>query len=211
MKQTTVKHQSFLFPSGLLTVEEMARELEMSEERLSGLAEACYCPHYRVDGSAPLFSRAEVRQWARKSLVERCDGCRFPTELTVLRFDGAEFAADPIPPTISNVAGLCRLPMVPRVSGVYFLCKQREVEYVGQSVDVPSRVRQHPYDYDAVFFLPVPREHLNQVEGAFIRTLAPRENDIGHGTPSVQGDPVEVVAALSTNHPKHQLSRVEGR
>lgn len=60
-------------------------------------------------------------------------------------------------------------------TGVYFLLRGPMVVYVGQSVNVMSRVANHVEDkeFDAVHILPVIASELDAVEGAFIRHFRP--------------------------------------
>jgi hypothetical protein len=64
------------------------------------------------------------------------------------------------------------------MSGVYFLCLDGDVVYVGQSIAVGVRVGSHAGSKpcDRIFALPVPPSELDAVEGAFIRILKPRLN-----------------------------------
>ncbi len=69
-----------------------------------------------------------------------------------------------------------------RLCGVYFLILADEVVYVGQSLDVESRVNQHARGdarlaakgFDRALWLPVAEGDLDAYEGALIRALRPR-------------------------------------
>jgi predicted DNA-binding transcriptional regulator AlpA len=74
------------------------------------------------------------------------------------------------------------------VCGVYFLENQGEIVYIGQSINVASRVNQHiggfrPKTFDHVRVLPCEREELNNWEGFFIRLLEPRLNGRSESQP----------------------------
>lgn len=64
---------------------------------------------------------------------------------------------------------------------VYFLVKDDEVIYIGQSVNLPSRIEAHLETkiFDRVYYVPAARRDLSRVEGALIRFLKPKMN--GHG------------------------------
>jgi len=80
--------------------------------------------------------------------------------------------------------------LVPKLSGVYFLCREQQVVYVGQSVDIYSRLRAHQ-DFDAAFAILLDRSDLNTVEGAFIRLLRPVRNRIAPlGTPEADAEAI---------------------
>lgn len=62
--------------------------------------------------------------------------------------------------------------------GIYFLYLEGELQYVGQSVNVPSRVRDHHTNkrFDAAYFLPVPLAALAETERFYIQRLNPLLN-----------------------------------
>jgi hypothetical protein len=64
------------------------------------------------------------------------------------------------------------------MSGVYFLASQGRLVYVGQSINVMSRIGAHfgAKTFDFAFFVRVPPSDLDFVEGEFIRTLKPKYN-----------------------------------
>ena len=71
--------------------------------------------------------------------------------------------------------------------GVYFLIKGNEVVYVGQSEDVPVRIRSHKHggliEFDHVYYLHVSPEKLVEVEKYYIRLLKPKRNRAGIKNP----------------------------
>jgi hypothetical protein len=74
-----------------------------------------------------------------------------------------------------------------QVCGVYFLRSKGQIVYVGQSVNILSRVGQHQVDkeFDGVSFVRCKKESLNDVEGFFISLLQPKLNGRGP-TSSIQ-------------------------
>lgn len=62
--------------------------------------------------------------------------------------------------------------------GVYFLIKDERVRYVGQSVNVDTRLRDHSgnYDFDAVSIIPCDRSILDKLESLYIHLLKPDWN-----------------------------------
>ena len=66
------------------------------------------------------------------------------------------------------------------IIGVYIICDQMTVLYVGQSVDVLSRVKHHKSIYhrsrSTVYVVRCPEYQLNELEGALIRALEPIHN-----------------------------------
>jgi hypothetical protein len=62
--------------------------------------------------------------------------------------------------------------------GVYFLIDNDEVVYVGQSVNIFSRISQHKIDkkFDRYAFIPCSKENLDKLESLYIHFLRPRLN-----------------------------------
>lgn len=81
--------------------------------------------------------------------------------------------------TKPNIQGLQQIPKSGYQPGVYFLCKEGEVVYVGQSVHPSARIKTHEAssskDFDRVYLLPVPESELDDTEAAFIKLLHPRQ------------------------------------
>ena len=93
------------------------------------------------------------------------------------------------------------------VVGVYIICDQMTVLYVGQSVDVLSRVKSHKSIYhrsrSTVYVVPCPQYELNELEGALIRALEPIHNGrtkagyYATNTPLRNHRDVEIIAQLT--------------
>lgn len=69
--------------------------------------------------------------------------------------------------------------MTGRMCGIYFLINDGEIVYVGQSVNVFSRVSSHAQagkQFTSVKFLPCEPEKMNEIEGLLIRLLSPKLN-----------------------------------
>ncbi len=133
-----------------------------------------------------MFALGELRQWAARELLNRCEGRKLPVELRpVVELEKAEVRPD----ELRYIDALRELPLHQIAPGVYFLVLAGRVVYVGQSVNIPGRIANHRRDkqFDRIFVLHVPEEALDEVEGAFIRLLDPPLN-------SNQGTPVEVGA-----------------
>lgn len=64
-------------------------------------------------------------------------------------------------------------------SGVYFLIRLGEIVYVGQSVDVLSRIARHRREgkqFDAYSYIECERDDLDRLESLYIRALVPEGN-----------------------------------
>jgi len=85
-----------------------------------------------------------------------------------------------------------RLPVQDVIrSGVYFLIKNERIVYVGQSVNVYSRIAEHYKNkfFSDVFSVPCPRSNLDVLESMYIHTFKPDLNGR-----SVQG---KIIAPMS--------------
>lgn len=67
-------------------------------------------------------------------------------------------------------------------AGVYFLCKNRRVLYVGKAINIAKRVdtHRHAKDFDTVLVLRLPVEVISAVEIHWIRQLQPKLNRQRH-------------------------------
>lgn len=66
-----------------------------------------------------------------------------------------------------------------KICGVYFLIKDRRVDYVGQSLDVEDRLREHRQAgkaFDSYFWVACHAKDLRRLETAYIRLLDPPGN-----------------------------------
>lgn len=65
-------------------------------------------------------------------------------------------------------------------SGIYFLCMNNEIVYIGQSVNVTSRVAQHLGEkqkyFNNSFFINCPIDKLDEMEFALIARYKPKYN-----------------------------------
>ena len=91
--------------------------------------------------------------------------------------------------TEATLSGLRQSTMSPdsvidmKIPGVYFLFKNNDLVYVGQSTHVPTRIASHVregrLEFDKVSFIRVPPERLLEVEAYYIDLLWPEENQTG--------------------------------
>jgi len=167
----------------LHSVNRAAQEVGIPAERLLQLCEAGFAPHYRVDGGEPKFRLGEISQWVKANLVQCHNGMPMPRS-AVVQLDTSNLGAMCAPPQLRLIEHLQMMTLPPRVSGIYFLVRAGVIVYVGQSVDVHTRVLAHraSKQFDSAFFWPVPAAELCKVEGAFIRILKPELNGPGPET-----------------------------
>ncbi len=69
------------------------------------------------------------------------------------------------------------VPPYPRKCGVYFLIKDHELKYVGQSIDVEGRLREHrSRGFDRWHWIPCAAEELDSLERRYLDAFLPPWN-----------------------------------
>lgn len=161
----------------LVTAESASRAMKViTAERLLLYARAGHAPHVQVDGEIYFRMRA-IREWVAANLAEDFKGQPLPRVLPV-RVPMDEAALFP-PPALASLGPLLRqASSLPAPPAVYFLVRGELVVYVGQSIAMVGRLRQHvtAKDFERVFYVVVPEAELLRVEAAFIRILRPLYN-----------------------------------
>lgn len=127
------------------------------------------------------FLPSEVNEWFRSFIYER--PAISPVHLNFINYDSNEYKlgpADLIPQSLAVIKQLKKIPLATFETppGIYFLCKDQEIVYIGQAQCVASRVLAHKTqkDYDSIFFIHC---HINQLcptEKALIRFFKPKLN-----------------------------------
>jgi excinuclease UvrABC nuclease subunit len=86
-------------------------------------------------------------------------------------------------------------------SGVYFLIKNERIVYVGQSVNIYSRIADHYKNkfFSDVFSVPCPRSNLDVLESMYIHTFSPELNGR-----SVQG---KIIAPMSMDDAMQKITK----
>lgn len=169
------------WPSGLVSAKEACQDLHISEKRLEDLADAGFAPHFRIDNGKPLFRKTELKEWAAKNLIQRHDAREFKTPFIQVVVENSDYHQVGNAPKSLRRLNILNITGEFRRSGIYFLCSDGEVVYVGQSKCVHSRISHHMSNgmgerVDAIYFLPWPNDDLDRVEGALIRALKPARN-----------------------------------
>ena len=93
------------------------------------------------------------------------------------------------PESIKSLAGLRHIdPNRIKFAGIYFLCRDGEVVYVGQSKHVQERIlthireKQKKFHRTEIFLLPVPESELMRIESEFVTRFRPIYNQQPHST-----------------------------
>jgi hypothetical protein len=186
------------------SAKEIAEAFALPVEFITENSRAGFIPHYKWHGLDDfLFKKQEVKEWLLRNVLLTCTGREFPRKLTIAS-KGKEISFEDIrdiPPELLRLKNLRHVPKIYEDPGVYFLCREGEIIYVGASVAVAKRVMEHTdKNYDHAYYIPVPVPSMAEVEGAFIRHFKPKENrwvqnDGRSGAPNCD-DPEKVVRAL---------------
>ena len=168
------------WPSSFKQASDVAEALGLSVERVLSLADGGFMPHYRIDDGEPLFRLQDVKAWAANTMLQECSGTHLPPRLFLHKMsEPASFDVTKLPAELSGLEGLLDVShWVGPTCGVYFLIQDREIAYIGQSVRAASRVVGHSREkeFNAAYFLPVPRSELDRIEGTLIRFFKPPFN-----------------------------------
>ena len=170
----------------LFTAIEMAEKLKflVSSIRLEELAESQLIPHYVIEGKI-LFKFTEATNWIYNNLCLHYKGRHVGNSIaTIINVVSPALKDIKVPTELKAIANLL-IPLAiesvvsPAIIGVYFLCHESKVVYVGQSSrGVNQRIGEHfgNKTFDFAFFVRIPKSDLNFVEGELIRTLKPKYN-----------------------------------
>jgi hypothetical protein len=161
----------------LLSAEDLAKKLRgiMTKEEIDLYASHNWIPHYSYGMESVAFNFKEVTNWIRKNLY-RNEGRTLPINYLRLKHTPVPATVKDEPPSvIKDIATLVQVP-AGYPPGVYFLCQDNDIVYVGQSINLGARLAQHVQDkvFDKVYFLPT--EDYNQVEADYIKILKPKYN-----------------------------------
>lgn len=173
-----VTHVTDGWPSSLKPANDICNVIGIAPERLIQLADSGYVPHWRVDNGPPLFRLGEVKEWISQNILDRVMGKPLPQPFIVTVSKERISDYRNVPECLRQIPGLVDISNELRRSGIYFLCEDNELLYIGQSVNVLSRISTHHHagKFNRVIFMAWPPDDLNSVEGALIRALKPPLN-----------------------------------
>jgi hypothetical protein len=173
----------------LMSAQEAENVTGVSSERLLELAQAGYAPCVRIDGGVPLFFKKDICSYVNRELTTIQEGKPHP-RVAIMNRTAPSATFEELPEELHPMQEYLRRwgsEFIPPC--VYFLCAGKQIVYVGQSVNLAARISIHYREkaglFDRAFFLPVPKEQLNDIEMAFIAALNPPLN----GTPGNGGKP----------------------
>jgi hypothetical protein len=140
-----------------------------------------------------------LRRWYNEAVEESEYLQNLPTNIVLYKFGESEFEDDLInaPVELSRVKNLKRIPLNAIVPppGVYFLYHDKVLQYIGQSVNVYSRLNQHAeggeFVFNKIYFLPCHVDVLDKTEKEMIRHFTPPFNKQKYNGQKKDGDYVE--------------------
>jgi len=166
-----------------------AAMLDVSEDYLRGLEDALKAVRNT------LAKETRASGFPSRQFSQQCDAERREEKASFLKLEAliAKLTSTPstsravgsskritcaVPDAIAHIENLDRHEEQPCV---YFLCKEKQVVYVGQTTCLTSRLKSHrrDKDFDEAFFLPVPAEMLLEVEQQLISEHRPKYNTNG--------------------------------
>jgi len=173
--------------SKLKTIEDCHGRLKkfLGSDEIVQLAKDGICPHYVMTNPITkeqsfFFVPSELNEWMAANYIHAVEG-KFVPEITFMDFSPIK-PETIIPLELIAIRDLFELPMsrITTPPGVYFLCQDGKIMYIGQSVNVASRIVSHVKEkakkFNSVFFIPCPINRLDDLEGALIRKYKPELN-----------------------------------
>jgi hypothetical protein len=159
----------------------------VGDEGVIQLAMDGICPHYVLTN--PLtkeesiwFVPSELNYWFEENFIRFQQGNFTPNyQFTYFSKDDC-LATGEIPDELHKIQDLYQIPIehISTPPGIYFLCKGKKIQYIGQATNVASRIVTHIKeglkDFDKVLFITSPIRRLTEVETALIRYFRPPLN-----------------------------------
>ncbi len=159
----------------------------VGDEGVLQLAKDGICPHYIITNPITKeesfwFVPSEINEWFESNYIRYNEGGFTPSYTFIYFNKDLHKAADGIPEELNKVSDLYHLPIEHIITppGVYFLCKNKKIQYIGQASNVGSRIITHISDglkdFDSVYFIACPINRLTEIESALIRYFRPNLN-----------------------------------
>ena len=171
-----IEYKTNSYPQSLLTPQQLSEKIDFPVDRILELAKSGFLPSNCFDKTVYKFRLQEVKDWLAENMMVMNRGKMVKDGFKII--DPCPPVDDRPPMSICNVLGLAQIPNNSYQPGVYFLCKDDEVIYVGQSVSIHGRIQSHKQhkDFDRAYLLPIPESELDEIESAFIHFLKPPLN-----------------------------------
>ncbi len=159
----------------------------VGDEGIMQLAKDGILPHYIITNpitkeESYWFVPSELKEWLESNLVKYQKG-HFSPQFHFNYFDKDLMPAKSlIPQELSRISDLFELPLeiLRTPPGIYFLCKDGKIVYIGQTANVARRITDHlsqiDKEFDTVFYISCPLIKLRELESALLRYYKPPLN-----------------------------------
>ncbi len=177
----------------------------VGNEGVIQLAKDGICPHYKItnplNGEESIwFIPSELNNWFENNFIKYNEG-HFTPNFTFIHFNKElHNVKGNIPEELSKIKNLYSLPLehISTPPGVYFLCKNDKIKYIGQASNVSNRIITHIQegikDFDCVYFITCPINRLTEIESSLIRYFQPSLNQTCKVSPSIKD--IQLVESL---------------
>jgi len=170
------------------------------------LAKEGILPHYVIlnpitKEESIWFIPSEINNWFENNYIKYNSGHFTP------KFEFIYFNRDlhkpnkEVPHELSKIKDLYKLPFenISTPPGIYFLCKENSIQYVGQASNISKRILTHISDgikdFTDVYFITCTLNRLTELESALIRVFNPPLNQTCKIAPSKKD--IEIVNLLT--------------
>jgi hypothetical protein len=164
----------------LITIDELVVKLKgfFTKKDILFFARERYMPYHTLGGKHVGYRYKEVVKWIVENAT-RYSHAGTNVHPAIIRFRSRvkKEAKHLIPDTLKDIVNLTPME-IGYPSGVYFLCQDEKVVYVGQSANPSARIPHHYKDkkFNRVYLIPVPEQRLLQVEHRYIKQFQPLYN-----------------------------------
>lgn len=158
----------------------------LKPNELITLAKKNEIPHYTVINPITkevvyCFINEEVTRWFL-GYIEKKD-TQGKLEIKFVNFLPADYRlpiGDDVPVALSSITGIKKLPITvfQTPPGIYFLCQDTELVYIGQAVNAAKRLMSHmgEKEFNKVYFISCHIDQMASLELALIRFYKPKLN-----------------------------------
>lgn len=162
----------------------------MSPEKIHELTEEGVMPHYKLID--PFNGNQVMKYYYRTKDVENfiIKNCLISQDLTFEpEYKFVNFCTGisteesaQIPIELSNLSQMyvIRTDQMLATCGIYFLCKEKKIVYIGQSTSIATRLAVHIEEaakqFDLCVWIPIHKRDLDTVEASLIKHFKPKLN-----------------------------------
>lgn len=159
----------------------------MTDEEILSLCNDGIIPHYIITNpvtkqESVWFIASELNEWFDGNHIHYRES-NFTPSYQFLSFDREQMkVTGGLPDELCKISDIYQLPMefINTPPGIYFLCKDNKIQYIGQAKNVMNRITTHIMegvkDFDAVYFITCPINRLLELESSLIRFYQPPLN-----------------------------------